>query len=109
MRAWRHAALLSIFALIPETAQQIQDFAGTWVMRYQSWNVLILKLPADDGHITGSLQDPKEFGLDWSGNLTSIEPGQSIHGVQQATWKSGQLELTTDDDRYVMTPLPPSM
>ena len=84
-------------------AQQAREFEGTWVFRAEGGNVFKLQLSVEDGRVTGSLTRPEKLTIDQDGEVTEIGPNSVTLPVQEAKLGNGQLELTIDGDRFVMT------
>jgi hypothetical protein len=84
-------------------AQQTSDFDGTWVLKTNGHSILKLTLATERGRITGSLTKPSKLTIDQDGDVTDIGPDQVTIPVQAAALKRGRLELTIDDDPFVMT------
>jgi len=83
-------------------APQSSDFDGTWVLRLNGQNIFKLSLSTERGVVTGSLTKPKELIIAQDGDVTAIGPVQVTLPVQKSRYRSGQLELTIDDDPFVM-------
>lgn len=83
--------------------QQSSDFDGTWVLRVKGQNIFKLTLATKGGVVTGSLAKPKELKIDQDGDVTGISADQVTLPVQKSKLSTGQLELTIDGDRFVMT------
>src|SRR5664279_76089 len=84
-------------------SQQASDFGGTWVLRVNGQAIFKLTLTAEKGRITGLLTKPSQLTIDHDGVVTSIGPDQVKLPIQKAALKGGGLELTIDDDRFVLT------
>jgi hypothetical protein len=85
-------------------AQQFSDFEGTWVLKFNGQSILKLTLITETpARIGGSLTQPSKLTFDSDGDITSISSDQETLPVQQATLKSGRLQLTIDGDHFVMT------
>lgn len=84
-------------------AQRSADFDGTWVLRVNGQNIFKLTLATERGVVTGSLTKSRKLTIDQDGDVTDIGPGQVTLPVQKSKLKSGKLELTIDDDRFVVT------
>jgi uncharacterized protein DUF6624 len=84
-------------------AQQSSDFDGTWVLRLNGQNIFKLTLGTQHGLVSGSLSKPKKLTIDQDGDVTDIGPDQVTLPVQNSKLHLGQLELTIDGDRFVMT------
>lgn len=84
-------------------AQQAADFSGTWVLKFNGHPIFKLKLMAEKEGITGSLTKPRQLTIDQEGDVTSLGSDQVNLPIQNAILSGGQLELTIDDDRFVLT------
>jgi hypothetical protein len=84
-------------------AQQSPDFDGTWVFRVNGQNIFKLTLATEHGLVTGAFTTPKNLTIGPDGEVTGISPGQVTSPVQKSNIMSGQLELTIDDARFLMT------
>lgn len=98
-----HGAILLLAIVRMCAAQQSSDFDGTWVLRLNGQNIFKLTLATERGLDTGSLTKPKKLTFDQDGDVTDIGPDQVTLPVQKSKLGSGQLELTIDGDRFVMT------
>jgi hypothetical protein len=98
-----HIAMLYLAAAGMCTAQQTSDFDGTWVLKFNGQAILKLTLTAGRAGITGSLTQPKPLTIDPDGDVTRLGPDQVKLLIQNATLNAGHLELTIDDDHFVMT------
>lgn len=87
-------------------ASSLQDYAGTWILRSQGKNIMVLKLQFADGHISGTILRPKELHLR-SGDLTASGSELKQETTVEALESNGHLRLSTgsreDDDRLAMT------
>ncbi len=92
--------LLLLLLLAPgdNVARLNSRFTGTWVLRMDGQNILILSLAG----LMGALTKPKELILNQDGEVTAIGPGQVTLPIQKAIHKRNQLELTIDGDRFLM-------
>lgn len=84
-------------------AQQPPDFAGTWLLQSNGQAVFKIVLTAEKGGITGLWTRPKHLSMDQDGNVTTITPDQVTLPVRTKALEGGRLELTVDDDHFVMT------
>ena len=85
------------------TAGRLSDFEGTWVFHSGGQPVFKLTLTVEARHVTGSMTKPSELSIGQDGDVTRIGPDQFTQGIQKAEFANGRLELTIDDDRFVMT------
>jgi hypothetical protein len=94
-----------LFLAIARTcsAQPSSGFDGTWVFRVDGQNIFRLTLATKRGAITGSLTKPKGMTIDQEGDVTGVGPDQVTLPIQKSKLKPGQLDLTIDGDRLVMT------
>ena len=101
-RFWRLAILsLAVSGIAP--AQPASDFAGTWVLKSNGQAIFKLVLTTDGDGIKGALTKPSQLAIDQDGDITKIGPEQETLPVQKARLDAGRLELTIDDDQFVMT------
>ena len=84
-------------------AQQTSDFGGTWVFKFDGQAIFKLVLTAEQGNVTGLLTRPRHLAIDQDGDVTKITPDQVTLSIGKAASNAGRLELTIDDDRFVMT------
>jgi hypothetical protein len=84
-------------------AQQPSDFNGAWVLKVNGQPIFELRLAAEKGSITGSWTKPRQLTIDLDGDVASITPDQVNLPIQKAALSGGQLELTMDGDRFLMT------
>jgi uncharacterized protein DUF6624 len=98
-----HAAVFLLVIARMCGGQQSSDFDGTWVFRFNGLNIFKLTLATQHGLVTGSLTKPKRLTIDQDGDVTDIGPDQVALPVQNSKLHLGQLELTIDGDRFVMT------
>lgn len=84
-------------------AQQASDFSGTWVLKFNDQPIFKLTLAAEKRGITGSLTRPKQLTIDQEGDVTSLGPDQVSLPIQNAALNAGQLKLSIDGDRFVLT------
>ncbi|HTT63519.1 MAG TPA: DUF6624 domain-containing protein [Bryobacteraceae bacterium] len=84
-------------------AQQASDFGGTWVMKFKGQAILKLTLATGNGTITGWMTKPRQLTIDQDGDVTNIGPDQVTVPIRNAVWNGGKLELTIEDDRFVLT------
>jgi len=84
-------------------AQQSSDFAGSWVLHSNGQAIFQIVLTAEEGGITGRWTRPKHWTIDQDGNATQITPDQVTLPVRTKALDGGRLELTVDDDHFVMT------
>lgn len=85
------------------SAQQPSDFSGTWVLKLSGQAILKLTLATEKGSITGSLTKPRQLTFDQDGDVEKISPDEVTLPVQKAAFNGRQLELTVDDDHFVLT------
>ncbi len=84
-------------------AQQPSAFDGTWVLRVNGDNIFKLSLTNHGGRVAGWLIKPTQLSIDQDGTITATGPDQVTLPVQKATPGPGRLDLTIDDDLFVMT------
>jgi len=94
-------SLLALAALC--SAQQSSGFDGTWVYRVNGQNIFKLTLATELGLITGSLTKSKTLTISQDGDVSGIGPDQVTLPVQKSKLSAGQLELTIDDNPFLMT------
>ena len=104
--SWLVILLLGSVSLC--SAQQPSDFSGTWVLKLNGQAILKLTLASEKGSITGSLTKPRQLTFDQDGDLEKISPDEVTLPVQKAAFNGRQLELTVDDDHFVLTTEDPS-
>ena len=98
----RQLAVLVVATASMWAAQRTSDFGGTWVLKFNGQAVFKLTLTAEKGGITGLLTKPRQMTIDQDGDITNIGPDQVKLPIRQAALKAGRLELTIDDDHFVM-------
>jgi hypothetical protein len=98
---WIAILLLGVAGLC--MAQQASDFSGTWLLKFNGQPIFKLTLTPEKGGITGSLTKPSQLTIDQDGDVTSLGPDQVNLPIQKATVNGGQLELTIDSDRFILT------
>jgi uncharacterized protein DUF6624 len=84
-------------------AQQSSDFNGEWVLKFNGQPIFKLRLAAEKGGITGSWTKPRQLTIDLEGDVATITPDQVNLPIQKAALSGGQLELTINGDRFLMT------
>jgi hypothetical protein len=84
-------------------AQQTSNFAGTWVFKSNGQAIFQIVLTAKQGGITGLWTRPRHWSIDQDGNATTITPDQVTDPLRTKALDGGRLELTADDDHFVMT------
>lgn len=99
---WGRRALIVVAVSRMWAAPQNSAFDGTWVFRASGQNILKLTLASEGGVVSGSMLKPSKLQIDQDGDVTEIGPGQVTLPVQ-TQFKGGQLELTIDGDRFIMT------
>jgi hypothetical protein len=99
----RRLAVLLLGAAGVSIAQQASDFGGTWVLKVHGQAIFKLTLTAKPEGIAGSLTKPKQLTIDQDGDVTGITEDQVKLPIQKAIRSGGQLELTIDGDRFLMT------
>jgi hypothetical protein len=95
------AVLMASAATAP--AQDVSEFAGTWVLRIDEQNILKLTLAKKGNAVGGALTKPANLTIDQDGNVSGIGPAHVTKPVQKALLRAGKLELTIDGDRLDMT------
>ena len=100
----RPLAILLLGAADLCLAQQASDFSGTWVLKFNGQPIFKLTLAAEKGGITGWLTKPRQLTIDQDGDVTNIGPEHVNLPIQKAALNGGQLELTIDGDRFMLTP-----
>lgn len=101
--ATRRIAILLLGVAALCMAQRASDFSGTWVLKFNGQPIFKLRLMAERGGITGSLTKSRQLTFDQDGDVTSLGPEQVTLPIQKTTLNGGQLELTIDSDRFVLT------
>src|SRR5437773_3810644 len=101
MRFLGSVSLMALASLCP--AQQSSGFDGTWVLRVNGQNIFKLTLATERGSITGSLTKSKTLTISQDGDVSGVGPDQVTLPVQKSKLSAGQLELTIDDNPFVMT------
>lgn len=96
-------AILLVGAASICAAQKASSFDGTWVLRVNGQAIFKLTLTAEKGRVTGLLTRPSQMTSDQDGDVTSIGPDQVALPIQKAALKRGRLELTINDDHFVLT------
>ncbi len=84
-------------------AQQTADFVGSWVFHSNGQTIFHIVLTAEKGGIAGLWTKPKHLTIDQDGHATTIAPDQVTLPVRTKALDGGRLELTVDDDHFVMT------
>jgi hypothetical protein len=97
------AVVLLLIAAATCAAQSLADFAGTWVQRVQDRNFRVLTLRLQDGAMTGSVVQPRQFTTDSDGDLIRISAAHKTCEVTKVRLSAGGLEFFFNDDRYSMT------
>jgi hypothetical protein len=84
----------------------LQQFTGTWVLRYQSHNFLVFALRLDHDAIAGTLALPEHFSFDQDGDFSHISAQQRQAAASDLAVVDGQLEFSvrhgSDLDRYAL-------
>ena len=87
------------------TSSSLQDYAGTWLLKSQGKNIIVVQLKFADEHISGTVARPKEFHLR-SGDLTATGSEVKQETIVEASISDGHLRISTgageDDDRFSM-------
>jgi len=82
----------------------LQDYAGTWLLKSQGKNILMLQLKFAEQRISGTVVRPKEFHLQ---NLNASGSELKREVIVEASFAEGHLRISTgtsdDDDRLSMT------
>ena len=97
-----HAVLMHALVGIG-AAQQSPSYEGIWVLRLDGQNIFKLVLIAEAGHLKGTLTKPKKLTIDQDGEIKNIGPDQIKLSIQKSKLGPEHLELTIDDDDFVMT------
>ena len=98
----RGALLLLIAAAANCAAQSLADFAGTWVLKFQGRNLMVLTLKLDGDRMTGTMVRPDSFSGDSDGYFEKISAGHSTDAVEKCVLADGGLQIVMDGDRYTM-------
>ena len=80
------------------------DFAGTWFFQSNGLTFFKLTIITNGGQITGSLTKLRDLTIDQDGAVTRTGGAEITMPIQKAAAKRGQMELTIDDDDFVVTP-----
>jgi Family of unknown function (DUF6624) len=84
-------------------AQQLSDFAGTWVVKAQNLPVVELTLTPKGDSLTGALRMPTKFSTDPDGDVTMVGGEHDTDVVRTAVLRDGGLELAIGDTSFTMT------
>jgi len=99
----RGAVLLLIMAAADCAAQSLADFAGTWVLKFQGRNLMVLTLKLDGDRMTGTMVRPESFSTDSDGYFEKISASHATDPVEKCVLADGRLRLVIDDSRYTIT------
>jgi hypothetical protein len=83
--------------------QQISDFDGTWVLKFNGQSIFKLTLAAVRGRLSGSLTRASQLAIDQDGDVTNVGASQESLPVRGARLKGGRLELIIEGDHFSMT------
>ena len=97
----RTAAILILTAAC--RAQQVSDFAGTWVVKAQNLPVVELTLTPKGDSLTGILRMPSKFSTDPDGDVTMVGGQHESSSVQNCALRDGKLNLAVDDTEFTMS------
>jgi hypothetical protein len=83
-----------------------QDFAGTWVLKFDGKNLMVLTLELANGKLSGNLSTPESFQMDQGGEFSHISPKHRDRMILQASVVEGNLQFKTasgsDSDEFVL-------
>jgi hypothetical protein len=108
------SAALSLLCLAPNVPAQLketdtrssQDFAGTWVVRFDGKNLMVLTLKLANGKFSGSLSRPESFQMDQGGEFSHINPKHRDGTIAEPSAVGGDLQFKAvngnDSDEYVL-------
>jgi hypothetical protein len=84
----------------------MQDYAGTWVAKFDGKNFLILTLKLVNGRLAGSLAAPERFEMGQGGEIRHISSTHLEKPILEASLVEGDLRVTAgtagDPDEYVL-------
>lgn len=92
--------VLSFLLLLATTAkaQQVKDYAGTWIMHLGSRNFIVLTLTIDEGQIHGSWELPEHYSSIYEAYFKIGKTIRHYH-VQKAHVESGKLHFLIVEER----------
>jgi hypothetical protein len=108
------SATLSLLCLAPNVLAQLkaantpplQDFAGTWVVKFDGKNLMVLTLKLANGKFSGSLSRPESFQMDQGGEFSHINPKHRDDTIAEPSVVGGDLQFKAvygnDSDEYVL-------
>jgi hypothetical protein len=79
------------------------DFAGIWFLKSGGQAFFKLTITTKDGHVAGSLTKPHDLTIDQDGAVTHTGGSEVTMPIQRAALKADRLELTINDDDFVVT------
>jgi hypothetical protein len=84
----------------------LQDFAGTWVVKFDGKNLMVLTLKLADGKFSGTLSRPESFQMDQGGEFSHINPKHRDYTIAEPSVVGGDLQFKavngSDSDEYVL-------
>lgn len=89
------ALLCTLLAGGYSTQTNMARFTGTWVVKYQHRNFLVLTLRLDHERMSGKLVRPAHFSYDADGDFTKLTRELSEVEVADSVMRDGQLEFST--------------
>jgi len=104
-------ALLCLAANLPAqhkttSTRSSQDFAGTWVVKFDGKNLMVLTLELANGKPSGNLSTPESFQMDQGGEFSHISPKHRDNAILEASVVEGDLQFkagsSSDSDEYVL-------
>lgn len=108
------SATLSVLCLTANAPAQVkakntrslQDFEGTWVVKFDGKNLIVLTLEFANDKLSASLSRPESFQMDQGGEFSHISPKHLNETIGEASLVEGDLEFKaasgSDSDEYVM-------
>jgi hypothetical protein len=85
------------------TAQQLSDFAGTWVVKVHDRPVISLTLTKSGDILTGSMTAPENLTAGPGGEITAMSGKQESRPIKKCLLRDGHLRLGDGDDEQSMT------
>jgi len=74
-------------------ARTLQDYAGTWVLKFDGKNFLVLTLKPANGQLTGNLAAPDHFQIDPGGEFSHISSTRRDNPILEASVVEGDLQI----------------
>jgi hypothetical protein len=108
------SATLSVLCLTANAPAQVkatntrslQDFEGTWVVKFDGKNLIVLTLEFANDKLSGSLSRPESFQMDQGGEFSRISPKHRDETVGETSIVDGDLRFKSafgsDSDGYVL-------